>query len=228
MEGKALNSGRIPVPRFDSQPNSKPCPTGADASEAGGIPETIHAYEEAFMKAIITVGLGFGDEGKGATVDFLTRHYEANWVVRYSGGAQAGHNVELSDGRRHTFSQFGAGTFAGAKTYLGPRVIVCPATLAPEAKHLERIGVDRPLGLMTLHPNCLLSTTWMMAMNRMREIDRGADRHGSCGLGIGETRSYWLKHGLDAVTAGDIGDRPVLISKLRLQRDRMLKRVTYW
>ena len=37
-------------------------------------------------RAIITVGLGFGDEGKGATVDFLTRKYEADLVVRYCGG----------------------------------------------------------------------------------------------------------------------------------------------
>ena len=61
-------------------------------------------------RAIITVGLGFGDEGKGATVDFLARRLEADLVVRYCGGSQAGHNVELPDGRRHTFSQFGAGT----------------------------------------------------------------------------------------------------------------------
>lgn len=65
------------------------------------------------MKAIITVGLGFGDEGKGATVDFLVRERSADLVVRYSGGAQAGHHVVLPDGRRHTFSQFGAGTLAG-------------------------------------------------------------------------------------------------------------------
>ena len=81
------------------------------------------------MRAVITVGLGFGDEGKGATVDFLTRELSAGLVVRYCGGAQAGHNVELPDGSRHTFSQFGAGTLAGAKTYLGPRMIISPATM---------------------------------------------------------------------------------------------------
>ena len=174
------------------------------------------------MKAIVTVGLGFGDEGKGATVDFLTRHYDARWIVRYSGGAQAGHNVQLPDGRRHTFSQFGAGTLAGAQTYLGPRVVVCPDTLGPEAQHLAELGVENPHQALTMHPDCLLSTTYHMSMNRMREIDRGGDRHGSCGLGIGEARSYWLKHGLDSVTASDLENRPVLVYKLRLLRDRML------
>ena len=47
------------------------------------------------MKAIVTVGLGFGDEGKGATVDYLTRQFRSDLVVRYSGGAQAAHNVVL-------------------------------------------------------------------------------------------------------------------------------------
>src|SRR4029453_2931778 len=112
------------------------------------------------MKAIITVGLGFGDEGKGAVVDFLVRQFQAGLVVRYSGGAQAGHNVELPDGRRHTFSQFGAGTLAGARTWLGPRMIVSPAMLTPEAEHLVSLGVADPWALLTAHPDALVATPY--------------------------------------------------------------------
>src|ERR1051325_8955786 len=97
-------------------------------------------------RAIITVGLGFGDEGKGATVDFLSRRYEADLVVRYCGGPQAGHNVELPDGRRHTLSQFGAGPLVEGlprpRTYLGPNVIIDPPALLREAQHLSELGVD--------------------------------------------------------------------------------------
>jgi adenylosuccinate synthase len=174
------------------------------------------------MKAIITVGLGFGDEGKGATVDFLVRELSADLVVRYCGGAQAGHNVELLDGRRHTFSQFGAGTLAGARTWLGPRMIVSPATLTPEAEHLVSLGVADPWSLLGVHPDALVSTAYHVAMNRLRELARGDARHGSCGLGIGETRHYWLRYGGDAVTMGDLADRRRLIAKLTLLRDRML------
>src|SRR3954467_12593942 len=94
-------------------------------------------------RAILTVGLGFGDEGKGATVDYLTRRLDADLVVRYCGGSQAGHNVELPDGRRHTFAQFGAGTLArpGTRTYLGPAVVIDPPALAREAQHLAELGV---------------------------------------------------------------------------------------
>ena len=102
-------------------------------------------------RAVITVGLGFGDEGKGATVDFLARRLEADLVVRYCGGSQAGHNVQLPDGRRHTFSQFGAGTLARApdppRTYLGPNVIIDPLALVREARHLAELGVPDPARL---------------------------------------------------------------------------------
>ncbi len=174
------------------------------------------------MKAIITVGLGFGDEGKGAIVDFLVRQLKAELVVRYSGGAQAGHNVELPDGRRHTFSQFGAGTLAGARTWLGPRMIVSPATLTPEAEHLASLGVADPWSRLTAHPDALVATTYHVAMNRLRELARGDARHGSCGLGIGEARHYWLQYGADAVRMGDLADRRRLVQKLTLLRDRQL------
>src|SRR5271166_6015937 len=104
-------------------------------------------------RAILTVGLGFGDEGKGATVDHLTRKFEADLVVRYCGGSQAGHNVELPDGRRHTFSQFGAGTLARDQdrpgTYLGSSVVIDPPAMLREAQHLSELGVTDPMGLLT-------------------------------------------------------------------------------
>src|SRR5882757_7170483 len=111
-------------------------------------------------RAILTVGLGFGDEGKGATVDYLTREYNADLIVRYCGGSQAGHNVQLPDGRRHTFSQLGAGTLARSadppRTYLGPNVVIDPPALLREAQHLSELGVDNPTGLLTVHPRCLV------------------------------------------------------------------------
>src|SRR5262245_22309476 len=160
-------------------------------------------------RAIITVGLGFGDEGKGATVDFLTRRLEADLVVRYCGGSQAGHNVELPDGRRHTFSQFGAGTLAPdpPRTFLGPNVIIDPLALTREAAHLTELGVRDPMRLLTIHPRCLVATPGLRALNQLREMSRGDAKHGSCGQGIGETRSYWLRYGEDSVFAADLRDR---------------------
>lgn len=177
-------------------------------------------------RAIITVGLGFGDEGKGATVDFLARRCEADLVVRYCGGSQAGHNVELLDGRRHTFSQFGAGTLARdsdpPRTYLGANVVIDPLALAREARHLAELGVRDPARLLTIHPRCLVATPWLQILNRLRELSRGDARHGSCGQGIGEARSYWLRYGEDAVFAADLRHLEPLRHKLELQRQRTL------
>jgi adenylosuccinate synthase len=176
-------------------------------------------------RAVITVGLGFGDEGKGATVDFLTRTLEADLVVRYCGGSQAGHNVELPDGRRHAFSQFGAGTLVAPdppRTYLGPNVIVDPLALAREARHLTELGVRDPIRLLTIHPRSLVATHWLRTLNRLRELSRGDARHGSCGQGIGEARSYWLRYGEDAVFAADLRNLERLRHKLELQRQQTL------
>jgi adenylosuccinate synthase len=176
-------------------------------------------------RAIVTVGLGFGDEGKGATVDFLTRHYGADLVVRYCGGSQAGHNVQLPDGRRHVFSQFGAGTLARdtdrPRTYLGPNVVIDPPALLREAQHLSELGVNSPAELVTIHPRCLVTTVWHKTLNRLRELSR-KDRHGSCGQGIGEARNYWLKHGTDAIFAGELSDLAGLREKSELLRQRAL------
>jgi len=176
-------------------------------------------------RAILTVGLGFGDEAKGATVDFLARAFEADLVVRYCGGGQAGHNVELPDGRRHTFSQFGAGTLAGARTFLGPAMVIDPPALRREADHLVELGVADPFGSLTVHPDCLVTTAWHRAMNRARELARGAARHGSCGQGVGEARSYWLRHGADAPVAADLRETGRLRAKLELLRQRVLLEV---
>lgn len=176
-------------------------------------------------RAVITVGLGFGDEGKGAAVDFLARKLGADLVVRYCGGSQAGHNVQLPDGRRHTFSQFGAGTLADAcnpsRTFLGPNVVIDPLALAREARHLADLGVRDPDRLLTIHPHCLVATPWLQMLNQVRELSRGAGRHGSCGQGIGEARSYWLRYGEDAVFAADLRRLDVLRHKLELQRQRV-------
>ena len=139
---------------------------------------------------VIVVGLGFGDEGKGATVDWLCAQ-GAGSVVRFNGGAQAAHNV-ISDGLHHTFRQFGSGTLAGVPTYLAATMLVEPIALAAEAEALSDLGVDNPLSTVTIHPDALLTTPVHAAANRTREDARGAGRHGSCGLGIGETTWYDL------------------------------------
>lgn len=150
--------------------------------------------------AWIVVDLGLGDAGKGATVDFLCRDRGADLVVRWHGGAQAGHNVVTPGGRHHTFSQWGSGTLAGVPTALGPGFVLHPLALRFEAAHLAAIGVPDPLGALTVDPEALCISPFQQAAGRLRELARGAAAHGTCGVGFGEAVGDTLAHG-DAIRA---------------------------
>jgi adenylosuccinate synthase len=168
---------------------------------------------------VIVVDLGYGDAGKGTVVDWLCATRPVQAVVRFNGGAQAAHNVVLPDGRHHTFAQFGSGTLRGVPTHLSRFVVVDPLALSAEADHLLRLGVPDPYGLITVDRDCLLVTPYHVEANRRRELARGAERHGSCGMGVGETMAYWLEHGELAPRAGD--PPRVLSRKLGLLREAL-------
>ena len=139
------------------------------------------------MRSFVVVGMGFGDEGKGSVVDWLTREEGASLVVRFNGGAQAAHHVVCPDGREHTFNQFGSGTFAGASTFLSKDVFINPLALATEAAALKDLGIDEPFRRVYVHAEAPVTTPYHVALNRLRELSRGDGRHGSCGMGIAET-----------------------------------------
>lgn len=169
-------------------------------------------------------GLGYGDEGKGSVTDFLCSPQvsdPARTVVRYNGGAQAGHNVVTADGRHHTFSQFGSGTFHGARTFLSRFMMVDPLTLAAEARHLEEVGVRDPFSLLSVDAGALLVTPYHVAANRARERARGAGRHGSCGMGIGETAAWAAERPSLAPRWGDLLSPDILYGKLQVLRDHL-------
>lgn len=174
------------------------------------------------MPAIIFSDLGFGDSGKGATIDHFARNLPVSMVIRYNGGAQAAHNVVTPEGIHHTFSQFGSATLANpnVKTFLGPEMLVSIHKLEREAQQLEALGVINPLKLITAHVDSLLLTPYHAAVNRIREIVRGPGAHGTCGLGIGVAREYQnkLQAGQESYSAPTIGmlrSKSVLLDNLR-------------
>ena len=170
--------------------------------------------------AILVADLGYGDAGKGSLVDALVRRTRAHTVVRYNGGAQAAHNVVTPDGRHHTFAQFGSGTFVpGAHTHLSRYMLIHPTALLAEERHLAGLGVRDGFNRLSIDREALVITPFQQAANRLKEILRGAARHGSCGMGIGETMSDWLAYRADVLLAGDLSERPLLVRKLRFLRD---------
>lgn len=171
----------------------------------------------------VVVGLGFGDEGKGTIVDYLTATEEVDFVLRFSGGPQAAHNVVTTDGRHHTFSQFGSGFFNGTGTILTKHMLVNPTYMANEAEHLSELTGTDPFAKMLISENALLVTPWAVAYNQLEELRRGADAHGSCGQGIGITQKFALDYPDLALRVGDmLLDRDSFVAKAILVRELLL------
>ena len=172
------------------------------------------------QQAILTVDLGFGDAGKGSIVDYLTRQHDAHTVVRYNGGAQAGHRVVTpgAAGQAHVFAQFGSGTLAGAATHLSRFMLLDPLAMMVEAQHLHELGVPDPFAHTTIDARALVITPFQRAINRLKELSRGAGRHGSCGMGIGETQADALAFGERVLRVGDLARPDVLHAKLQFLR----------
>lgn len=179
------------------------------------------------MTHVIVTDLGYGDAGKGSVTDWLCSppgaalrgERPAAAVVRYNGGAQAGHNV--TDGRHwHVFSQFGSGTLRGAPTFLSRYMMIDPLALAAEHIHLQDTGYPGALDLITADRDALITTPYHAAAGQARELARGTARHGSCGKGIGETARFAIEYPDLALRARDCA-RPAawLISRLAQIRD---------
>src|SRR5215212_401947 len=91
-------------------------------------------------RVVVVVGAQWGDEGKGKLVDVLAER--ADWVVRYQGGANAGHTVDLGD-RSFVLHQIPSGILhPGVRCAIGNGVVLDPDTLFTEIDELVGDGVD--------------------------------------------------------------------------------------
>ena len=107
------------------------------------------------------------------------------------------------------------------RTHLSRFVLVDPLALAAEAAHLASAGVPDALDRLTVDRDALLVTPYHQAANRAREAARGQDRHGSCGMGIGETARYALAWPGDAPRVADCAAPRMLARSLGRLRDRL-------
>ena len=172
------------------------------------------------MRALAVIGANYGDEGKGRLVDWLVaRHGTDSVVVRSNGGAQAGHTVALADGQpRHVFHHLGSGTLRGAPTHMSRFMVSHPIVFADEYAVLgDRLGA---LPAITADPRGWVTTPWDLMVNQAIELARDGQRHGSCGLGFGETVGRNEETAF-TLTVGDL-HAPGLEDRLRIIRNQWL------
>jgi len=171
--------------------------------------------------AQVVIGAQFGDEGKGRITDAHVTAGGARLVVRFNGGAQAGHTVVTPEGRRHVFGHVGSGALAGVPTYLS-RFFVCnPLLFLREQAALAGLGTQPVVMVDARSP---VTTPYDMLINQWLEQARGAARHGSCGVGFGETLERQRSH--HALTVADLADAATLTQRLdALRRDYLPARL---
>ena len=92
------------------------------------------------MPGVCVIGLQWGDEAKGKVVDLLTRQHQV--VVRYQGGANAGHTV-VADGQTYKLSLIPSGILhPGVTCVIATGVVIDPAVLLAEIQQLQQRGVE--------------------------------------------------------------------------------------
>lgn len=154
------------------------------------------------------IGLGFGDEGKGAVTDHLSsRDPKKTIVIRFSGGQQAGHKACRGE-TEHIFSNFGSGTLNGCPTYWSQYCTFDPVGFRNEWKVLREKDV---LPRSYIHPDCPVTTPYDMLVNREHEREK---KHGTCGSGIYRTKKRHFVDGLP-LTVNDLMSPDLSLDKIR-------------
>jgi len=147
-------------------------------------------------QCVVVVGAQWGDEGKGKVVDVLAER--ADLVVRYQGGANAGHTVDTGEGKSFVLHQIPSGILQGAVCVVGNGVVLDPEQLFAELDALAARGV-RTEQKLHVSDRAHLTLPYHKLLDRAREKQ---EKIGTTGRGIGPT--YEDKYGRRGVRVGDL------------------------
>jgi adenylosuccinate synthase len=131
---------------------------------------------------VVVIGTQWGDEGKGKIVDLLTERAVA--VARFQGGHNAGHTLVIG-GEKTVLSLIPSGILRRTLTcYIGNGVVLSLEALFREAQTLIDRGVP-VFERLRISPSCPLILPSHVALDKAREVARGANAIGTTGRGIG-------------------------------------------
>jgi len=149
---------------------------------------------------VAVIGAQWGDEGKGKIVDYLAG--DARYIVRFSGGANAGHTIVLG-GEQYALHLVPSGILYPDKTVvLGSGMVIDPEALFAELAGLEDRGVDWA-------GRVFISDRAHLVLPRYRRIDKEMESRrrrpiGTTGRGIGV--AYSMKASRDGIRIADLDD----------------------
>ena len=163
------------------------------------------------MHTLVVVGTQWGDEGKGKIVDLLAR--DADVVVRYQGGSNAGHTV-INNRGTFIFHLMPSGIlYRGTLCIIGNGVVVDPAALIEEMDGLQGKGIRIGKNLI-ISERAHLIMPYHKAIERASEASKGSRRIGTTGRGIGP--SYADKMARIGLRMGDLLNPTLFRQKLQL------------
>ena len=154
------------------------------------------------------VGAQFGDEGKAKVTDLLAKN--ADVVVRYQGGCNAGHTVVVN-GSTYKFHLIPSGIlYKGTLCILGPGMVIDPKELLEELENLKAGGLDA--GGLRISAAAHVTMPYHLAIDSAEEASRGDFKIGTTRRGIGPT--YADKCARTGIRIEDMLDKKVLKAKL--------------
>ncbi|MBO5774803.1 MAG: adenylosuccinate synthase [Kiritimatiellae bacterium] len=148
----------------------------------------------------VLIGAQWGDEGKGKVIDFLTE--EADVVVRFQGGSNAGHTVVVGD-KKYVLHLVPSGILHDGKhCVIGNGVVMDPFDLVKELDQVESWGFQLK-GRFHISERAHMVMQWHRALDAAEEAARAEGRKiGTTGRGIGP--AYAAKVGRYGMRVGDI------------------------
>ena len=162
------------------------------------------------MKNVIVIGTQWGDEGKGKIVDWLSS--EADVVVRFQGGHNAGHTLVI-DGITYKLRLLPSGTVRKNKvSIIGNGVVVDPWALIDEIKEMKSKGVEINENNLILSEAANLILPYHKEIDKIREDSAGKAKIGTTRRGIGP--AYEDKVGRRSIRVMDLTSESNLDSRL--------------
>lgn len=161
------------------------------------------------MSVRIVVGSQWGDEAKAKIVDFLA--VDADYVVRFQGGANAGHTV-IVDGNEFIFHLIPAGIMYPDKIcVIGNGVVLDPTALLDEIEELKKRGINTD-GRLFISQKAHLVMPYHKLLDQATEKHKGKNSIGTTGRGIGP--AYRDKAARVGIRIVDLLNREVFAVKL--------------
>ncbi len=167
------------------------------------------------MSGTVVIGAQWGDEGKGKIVDLFTQ--EADLVVRFQGGNNAGHTlvVDSGDGPKKTVLHLipSGILYPDKVNVIAPGVTVDVAVLFGELEGLAAAGRTVEPGQLRISRDAHVTMPYHCALDLAREASRSEDKIGTTGRGIGP--SYEDRASRRGVRVRDLLDETRLRTSLR-------------